>query len=371
MAVALFVGVSLTSGALAGCGYTEQEWLVQTDKYQRVVAKQRASDEKLDQLSNDIDAEKAHTAELEDRLKGLGVDLEAKDSAITSMSMTLADREKALAEYKLRTKQLEAVKTRFEALRARLEELTDLGIEVRIRRNRMVISLPSDVLFDTGKDKLKKEGKDILRKVAAVIHDDALLEARDYQVAGNTDSKPLQGGNFGDNWGLSVMRARQVLLFMVDPADGKLPATHWSAAGYADTDPIATNDTDEGRQRNRRCDLVVLPSLDEMLDLRALAAQEGSARPKGEASGPRFNAPPEKPRLELETQPVPKSPKPSDAPKEAAPTGPTKPAPKPESPKPAPKKAEPTPKKVEPTPKKAEPAAPKPATDKAPAKPKK
>ena len=199
--VALFVGVSLTSGALTGCGYTEQEWLVQTDKYQRVVAKQRASEEKLDQLSNDIEAEKARTAELEDRLKGLGVDIEAKDSALSTISMTLADREKALAEYKLRTKQLEQVKTRFEALRARLEELTDLGIEVRIRRNRMVISLPGDVLFDTGKDKLKKEGKDILRKVAAVIHDDPLLDARDYQVAGNTDSKPLKGGNFGDNWG--------------------------------------------------------------------------------------------------------------------------------------------------------------------------
>ncbi len=48
------------------------------------------------------------------------------------------------------------------------------------------------------------------------------------------------------------------------------PVAHWSATGFADTDPIATNDTDDGRQKNRRCDLIVVPSVEEMLDLKAI-----------------------------------------------------------------------------------------------------
>jgi chemotaxis protein MotB len=142
---------------------------------------------------------------------------------------------------------------------------------VNIRRNRMVISLPGDVLFDSGRETLKKEGKAILDKVAQVVKNDASLLQRDYQVAGHTDNKPLAGGIYRDNWGLSLMRAREVLLHLVGDKTGGLPVAHWSATGFADTDPIASNDTDEGRQKNRRCDLIVVPSVEEMLDLKSLA----------------------------------------------------------------------------------------------------
>jgi chemotaxis protein MotB len=80
----------------------------------------------------------------------------------------------------------------------------------------------------------------------------------------------LAGGIFRDNWGLSLMRAREVLMFLVSEKGGSLPLEHWSAAGFGDTDPIAPNDTDEGRQKNRRCDLIVVPSVEEMLDLKAI-----------------------------------------------------------------------------------------------------
>jgi len=143
-------------------------------------------------------------------------------------------------------------------------------LAVNIRHNRMVISLPGDVLFDSGRDTLKKDGQAILQKVAAVIKADEQLKKRDYQVAGHTDNKALNGGPLHDNWGLSLMRAREVLLFLVGDKGGQLPIAHWSAAGFADTDPVASNDTDDGRQKNRRCDLIVVPSVEEMLDLKAI-----------------------------------------------------------------------------------------------------
>jgi len=71
------------------------------------------------------------------------------------------------------------------------------------------------------------------------------------------------------------MRAREVLTFLVNPAEAKtggggLPADHWSAAGYGETDPVTGNDSPENMQKNRRVELVVLPNVEEMLDLKSL-----------------------------------------------------------------------------------------------------
>jgi chemotaxis protein MotB len=110
-----------------------------------------------------------------------------------------------------------------------------------------------------------------------VIGKDADLSKRRFQVAGHTDAKPLAGGPFKDNWGLSTMRARSVLLLLTSPLDAKtglgggLSPANWSAAGYADTDPVASNDTEDGRKKNRRVELVVQPDVEEMLNLKSLA----------------------------------------------------------------------------------------------------
>jgi len=135
----------------------------------------------------------------------------------------------------------------------------------------MIISLPGDVLFASGSDKLTKEGQEILQKVARVIGADPALKSREYQVAGHTDNKPLLGGVFGDNWGLSLMRARQVLLYMIDPKTGTMPIERWSAAGFGETDPVSTNESGDGRQKNRRCEIIVVPSAEEMLSLEKIA----------------------------------------------------------------------------------------------------
>jgi chemotaxis protein MotB len=140
----------------------------------------------------------------------------------------------------------------------------------------MVISLPGDVLFASGKDDLRPEGLEVLGAVAEVIRTDKQLSKRYFQVAGHTDNRPLHAGSrFGDNWGLSAMRARRVLLFLVGPGTGKDPGggldpKRLHAAGYGETDPVATNDTDEGRQANRRVELVLMPDVEEMLDLKSL-----------------------------------------------------------------------------------------------------
>lgn len=245
--------------ALGGC-HTEGEWRAQTARYAEL---QKTCDAGRADLDRQLAAAKQRVADLEGDLRRSSVRVEG-------MATTLGDRERALAEYRARAAQLERIKARFELLRGKLDELTRIGIEVHVRRNRMVISLPDDILFDSGKDSLKRQGKDVLEKVAHVLQHDPALREREYQVAGHTDDQPLRGGGFHDNWGLSLMRARSVLLYLVGPGGG-LPRQHWSAAGFADTDPIATGSSKDARQKNRRCELVIVPDVEEMLDLRAVA----------------------------------------------------------------------------------------------------
>ncbi len=248
--------VAVLAICVTGCGYSEDQWQAQLSKYNQLKSDDDAKTQQLQQAQAKVD-------DLTRQLKALGVE-------VSSTKADLAQRQKALEEYQARARQLELIKERFEKLKSKLDELTKLGLAVNVRHNRMVISLPGDVLFDSGRETLKKDGEAILLKVAGVVKADPQLLSRDYQVAGHTDNKPLTRGPFKDNWGLSLMRAREVLVFLVDPNKGQLPAAHWSATGFADTDPIAGNDTDDGRQKNRRCELIVSPSVEEMLDLKAI-----------------------------------------------------------------------------------------------------
>jgi chemotaxis protein MotB len=269
----LVLAVSLLA-VVSGCGYSEDQWQAQLAKYRQLQDESRAKEAKL---QNDLAATLARVAALEQQLVAAGVDisnlktsLDASGSQLSKLSLTLEQREKALADYQAKAKQLELIKARFDTLKKKLDALTQLGLAVNIRNNRMVISLPGDVLFDSGKETLKKDGKDILTKVAGVIKNDPLLLNRYYEVAGHTDDRRY-AGIFRDNWGLSLMRAREVLLFLIDDKSTGMPAAKWSAAGFAETDPVASNETDEGRQKNRRCEIIVVPSVEEMLDLKAIA----------------------------------------------------------------------------------------------------
>ncbi|MFO0554099.1 MAG: OmpA family protein [Polyangiaceae bacterium] len=268
--------LALVAQLLPSCGYSEDEWQAQLAK-QRKVEGELGDEKKANaKLSADLEAERQRVAELTDELQKAGVDitklksdLDASGNKLSQMSLTVEEQKRALAEYMAKAKQLEAIKARFETLRKKLDALTKLGLAVTIRNNRMVISLPGDVLFDSGRETLRKDGQEILSKVASVIKADPSLLGRYYQVAGHTDNKPY-GGPFKDNWGLSLMRAREVLLFLVNDKSTGMPQKNWSAAGFGDTDPIADNGSDDGRMRNRRCDLIVVPSVEEMLDLKTI-----------------------------------------------------------------------------------------------------
>ncbi|HXK20862.1 MAG TPA: OmpA family protein [Polyangiaceae bacterium] len=282
MSIRKLLSVVMCAALITGCGYSEDEWQAQLAKYQQLSQKQKATESEKAKTQADLDIAQKQVSELKDQLQKMGVNLDTINQQLEQTGTTnkqlaknVEELQQAVKEYQERAAQLERIKQRFELLREKLQKLTELGLKVEIRRNRMVIRLPGDVLFASGDDKLSKEGDKVLDAVADVIRNDKQLSGRYFQVAGHTDNKPLKGGRFGDNWGLSAMRARQVLVYLVSPVDAKdggggLSAERLHAAGYGDTDPVAKNDADDGRQQNRRVELVLMPDVEEMLDLKSL-----------------------------------------------------------------------------------------------------
>src|SRR6202000_257047 len=226
--------------ALARCGHSEDEWQQAQRDIARVKADVDAANKRHDDDDQKYQAAQAQIDDLTAKLKGLGVDLSKSEEEKSKL-------QQAMAEYEARLKQLDDMKARFKDLKARLDKLTSAGLKVVVRNNRMVIQLPGDILFDSGKDSLKPDGKKILKQVAEVVSGDSTLSTRNFQVAGHTDKEPYAGQYF-DNWGLSRMRARQVVTFPVGaaradakgiPEGGGLNPLHWAAAGYGQMDPVA------------------------------------------------------------------------------------------------------------------------------------
>jgi chemotaxis protein MotB len=280
----LLAVAALSAAVAAGCGPSQADYDALNDKYQKLAAETQAEKDARAKAEEELEAQRARVMETRKKLEQMGMNLDALNMEMAKtatekerMEANLKNLQDALEEYRKRAEQLEAIQARFAELQKKLQKLVNLGLKVEVRHNRMVIRLPGDVLFASGKTELKDEGKEVIGAVAEVIRKDDGLAKRYFQVAGHTDDKPLKGGKYQDNWGLSSMRAREVLLFLVQGVDaggGGLDAQKLHAAGYADIDPIAPNASPEGREQNRRVELVVLPDVSEMLDLTTMASAE-------------------------------------------------------------------------------------------------
>lgn len=143
----------------------------------------------------------------------------------------------------------------------RLQHMIDGGqLSVKIESGRLAIQLPDNVLFGSGRADINPSGKKALNSIAEVL---AQLEERRFQVEGHTDNRPINSIRFPSNWELSTARAIAVVRLLV--AAGVKPQ-NLSAAGYGEYQPRSDNSTKEGRQQNRRIEIVMLPNLEVLSD---------------------------------------------------------------------------------------------------------
>lgn len=158
--------------------------------------------------------------------------------------------------------EMNRLQTMHASLLRSLQGLIDAGqLEVRIDRGRLVLQLPQDVLFDSGRAELKPDGRSALARIATGL---AEFADRRFQVEGHTDNVPIRNSRFASNWELSTARALAVVALLVGAG---VDPRSLSAAGFGEYQPRADNTTEAGRRQNRRIEIVLVPDLNLFSDL--------------------------------------------------------------------------------------------------------
>ncbi|MHC1791414.1 OmpA/MotB family protein [Solidesulfovibrio sp.] len=168
----------------------------------------------------------------------------------------------------------EELQTAYDSLVADLRgEVDSRDIRVRQFREKLEINFVDKVLFASGSAEVTPKGRDILRRVGAVL---AKVKGKSIYVVGHTDNVPIHSSLFPSNWELSASRASSVIRHLSET--GGLPPERFTAMGRAFYQPVASNATPEGRQENRRVDIIVA-------DVPLLAGEGGSESLRGTVSG--------------------------------------------------------------------------------------
>lgn len=242
-------------------------------KYDDELAAHAMLQTQVDGLQKDVAERDATIARLEAELATATADLAAGRQQLDDASSKLAGKvaetgalqadiekmKRALAELEKRKAEADASLKSFKDLVARFQSMIDAGtLRVRVIDGRMVVELATDILFPAGQATLSPEGKKTIAEVGTVL---ASIAGREFQVAGHTDNVPISTDRFPSNWDLGAARAITVTRLLIDSG---LPATRVSAASYAETKPTDTNDTKEGKARNRRIEIIIVPDLSLM-----------------------------------------------------------------------------------------------------------
>ena len=249
--------------AAAGCGIDEQVHnaaLKDRDAQKQKLAETNdALDKERAQHRADVDARDARVLVLTKKLESLGQDVSRLETERGNLGGELEQAKKRMDELRKAQVQAEARAAQFRKLVTQFKTLTDAGkLQVEIRENRMIVRLGDKILFDPGKTDLKPEGKEALTQVTAVLK---ALQNRNFQIAGHTDNAPMKSAKFRSNWDLSTARAVEVLNYMIGAG---MEPKRVSAAGYADTSPVAANDTPDNKAKNRRIEITLVPNLDDL-----------------------------------------------------------------------------------------------------------
>ncbi len=186
----------------------------------------------------------------------------ASQNKSNKLSGDLVQREKKIKELEdaIRHKD-SAVKALNTSIAAALNSYKNLGLSVTEKDGKVYVSLEEKLLFKSGSYNIDEKGKAVLLTVAKALNENPDVTI---MIEGHTDNVPFNGkGTLKDNWDLSVMRATTIVKILVD--EGKVDPKRILAAGRGEHMPINTDNTSEGRQANRRTEIILTPQLSEIL----------------------------------------------------------------------------------------------------------
>ena len=145
-----------------------------------------------------------------------------------------------------------------QSLKGVLGDMNDTDIEINVEKGVVFVSISDKLLFKSGSINVSGKAKEVLGKIAMVVNNKPDFE---FLVEGHTDSKTISTNCIKDNWDLSVLRATTVVRILQD--DFGVSPARMTAGGRSQYVPKSANETAEGRAKNRRTRIVILPKLDQ------------------------------------------------------------------------------------------------------------
>jgi len=240
---------------------------LETDASRAKDLEQRLSE--LQKRMGELEADASRAKDLEQRLSQRDIELgkltQGGETLTAEKERLAAEKERLSAEKERLEKERAAKEAEIARLTKTQEDLTrsleaqiEKGdIKIKQVRDRLTINMVEKVLFNSGQAQVKPEGLKVLKQVADVLK---TVNDKQIRIEGHTDNVPIRGKlkqKFPTNWELSTARATNVVRYFIE--QGGVNPENFEAVGYADTRPVADNETDVGRAENRRIEIVLFP----------------------------------------------------------------------------------------------------------------
>ena len=221
-------------------------------------------------LSRERDNLRSDTTQLRKGLRNYQSMLSANKSENESLTAQLNQRLRELDEREKTIQQLQGViseqnarvKSLLDNVSSALKGFSSDELTVREEGGKVYVAMSDKLLFESGKAIVNEQGKQALGKLAEVLNRQTDI---DVYIEGHTDSVPINTPVFKDNWDLSVIRATSVVRILTD--DYKVNPLQIQPCGRGEFKPVDTNQTFEGRAKNRRTEIIIAPKLDKLYEL--------------------------------------------------------------------------------------------------------
>jgi chemotaxis protein MotB len=279
--IALVAGTMLVSScaskkALESCQNENREL---SSNYQNTKEQLAASDARVKSLEDQIAQQKDQLAQQKADYAALQRSLDKSLNNANSNNINISKLVDQINESNQYIRHLVEVKSKSDSLNMVLtnnltrslskDEMKE--VDVQVLKGVVYISLADNMLYKSGSYEINDRAAETLSKIAKIITD---YKDYDVLIEGNTDNVPINRENIRNNWDLSCLRSSSVVQYLqnhygVDPK-------RLTAGGRGEYNPLASNDSSIGRQRNRRTQIIITPKLDQFMDLIDKAPEENN-----------------------------------------------------------------------------------------------
>ena len=271
LAGALMVSSCASKKALENC-QTENREL--TDNYRNAKEQLAASQARVTSLEEQLAQQKKDYAALQRSLDQSLSNTNSNNINISKLVDQINESNqyiRHLVEVKTKSDSLNMVLTNNLTRSLSKEEMKE--VDVQVLKGVVYISLADNMLYKSGSYEINDRAAETLSKIAKIITD---YKDYDVLIEGNTDNVPISRTNIRNNWDLSCLRASSVVQYLqnrygVDPK-------RMTAGGRGEYNPLTTNKTELGKQRNRRTQIIITPKLDQFMDLIDKAPESENGR---------------------------------------------------------------------------------------------